>query len=56
MNYPFLLMRHADSEHNKMKREIKNKFHVEKVKQLPEYESIKYSPSLLDQSLTERGK
>ena len=35
MSFPFILMRHADSEHNKMKREIKNKFNVEKVKQLP---------------------
>ena len=49
-------MRHGEAEHNVIKRSLKKKLKMKKIKKTPEYQGIKYLPSLRQDRLTENGK
>lgn len=52
----YVLVRHAESQHNQAKREVKLKHpHSSTVKNTLEYRSIRIDPSLRDELITERG-
>lgn len=52
----YILVRHAESQHNQAKREVKLKHPLSPtVKNTLEYKSIRIDPSLRDELITEQG-
>ena len=41
MNYPLILMRHGEAEHNKVKKSLKLQLNTKKIKGTPEFQEIK---------------